>query len=280
MRSTQYSRQVNPPTTLDAPTLAWLRERIQLACDLSETVALLRRQGYPDAAIINGLEIARPRGNALANGAMQSLPLIRRAPPNLRKIDNMGFELYALDDFLNAKECAQITALIGHHLRPSQLAAEDADREFRTSRTANFGGLRSPCAVAVDAKICKTLGIRSEYSEGIQAQRYEVGQQFKPHYDSFEPGSDGFKRFASARGNRTWTFMVYLNEDMDGGATRFTEIGHAVTPKMGMALLWNNLLADGSPNLATMHCGEPVTRGHKVIITKWFRVLGEGPVFY
>ena len=53
--------------------------------------------------------------------------------------------------------------------------------------------------------------------------------------------------------------MVYLNEGMEGGATRFTEIDYAVQPKTGMALFWNNLNADGSPNPATMHCGEPVT---------------------
>ena len=29
-----------------------------------------------------------------------------------------------------------------------------------------------------------------------------------------------------------------------------------------------------------VYSGEPVTRGHKVIITKWFRVLGDGPVHF
>ena len=29
-----------------------------------------------------------------------------------------------------------------------------------------------------------------------------------------------------------------------------------------------------------MHCGEPVVRGHKIIITKWFRIHGDGPVFH
>jgi hypothetical protein len=29
-----------------------------------------------------------------------------------------------------------------------------------------------------------------------------------------------------------------------------------------------------------MHAGEPVIRGHKIIITKWFRVMGDGPVFF
>jgi hypothetical protein len=35
----------------------------------------------------------------------------------------------------------------------------------------------------------------------------------------------------------------------------------------------------GSPNPASKHGGEPVISGHKLIITKWFRVLGNGPVF-
>jgi prolyl 4-hydroxylase len=47
-----------------------------------------------------------------------------------------------------------------------------------------------------------------------------------------------------------------------------------------MALLWNNLNPDGTPNEYTMNCGEPVIRGHKIIITKWFRVHGDGPVFH
>jgi prolyl 4-hydroxylase len=47
-----------------------------------------------------------------------------------------------------------------------------------------------------------------------------------------------------------------------------------------MALLWNNLRADGTPNPDTLHSGAPVTSGHKVIITKWFRIMGEGPVFH
>jgi prolyl 4-hydroxylase len=67
---------------------------------------------------------------------------------------------------------------------------------------------------------------------------------------------------------------------MEGGATRFVKHDLAVSPKAGMALLWNNLLPDGSPNHETMHCGEPVTSGYKVIITKWFRILGDGPQFY
>ena len=268
-----------PDRRLDAKALAWLRERLLLGADIGAAVAELRKHGYSEAAIIMGFEAVRPRGNALANGAMQSLPLIRRAPPNLRRLENPKVDLYTLEDFLGDAECARLVALAGHHLKPSTVSEnDDPAREFRNSTTAYIGHLKSPAARAVDAKICRTLGIRAAYSEGIQAQRYDVGQQFKPHWDAFEPGSDAFRRFGGVRGNRTWTFMIYLNDDMEGGATRFTELDIAVRPRKGMALLWNNLNPDGTPNIATKHCGEPVTRGHKIIITKWFRVHGDGPV--
>jgi prolyl 4-hydroxylase len=259
--------------------LDWLRNAVRIGSDLTEVIATLRKQGYTDENIITAFELVRPMGDALEQGVMNP-PLLQRAPPQLRKIDSDKLDLYVLEDCLSAKECVRLISLIDHHLRPSNLAYPSDDKAFRTSQTADLCYLKSPVAIGIDEKICKTLGIRPQYSEGIQAQRYDVGQQFKAHWDFYEPDTQVFQRFAGIRGNRTWTFMIYLNEDMEGGATRFTEIDLAFKPKTGMALLWNNLGADGTPNKATMHCGEPVTRGFKLIITKWFREFGDGPLFY
>jgi prolyl 4-hydroxylase len=259
---------------------AWLREQVALGADLGAAIGALRKAGVPDTQIGTALETLKPRGNALAGGTLQLPPLVRRMPPNLRKVERPSATLYLLDDFLSARECQALVALISHHLRPSSLAEYGGDSDFRTSQTCLLASLRSPAAVNLDAKVCKTLGIRAEYGEGIQAQRYDVGQQFKPHLDCFPPGSGEYQRFAGLRGNRTWTFMVYLNEGMEGGGTRFTELDFAVQPKAGMALFWNNLHDDGSPNLATKHAGEPVISGHKIIVTKWFRLGGDGPQFH
>ena len=268
--------------SVDAPVndhnLKWLREQISMGCDMSQSVDTLRKQGYSDPAILDAFEAIRPRGNALAETSPP--PLIRRMPKNLHRVDNPNLELYTLDDFLSAKECIRLVALIDHHLHPSTLSYPSDDKAFRTSQSSYLCHLKSPVAVNIDAKICKTMGIRVEYSEGIQAQRYDVGQQFKPHWDYFTPDTDAYRRLAGIRGNRTWTFMVYLNDVLEGGATRFTKIDQAVTPKAGTAVLWNNLNPDGSTNEFTMHCGEPVIRGHKIIITKWFRIHGDGPVFH
>lgn len=259
--------------------LNWLREQLRIGCDMSESVLRLRSEGYSDEAILAGLELVRPRGDALTSGFMNP-PLMRKAPPKLRKHPSELLQLYELDDFLTPKECARIVALINHHLRPSTLSYASDDKAFRTSTTADLCHLKSPVATHIDEKICRTLGIRVQYSEGIQAQRYDVGQQFKAHWDYFPPDTPVYRRLAGLRGNRTWTFMVYLNDGMEGGATRFTKIDYAVQPKLGKAVIWNNLHADGSCNEATMHCGEPVVSGHKIIITKWFRVHGDGPLFY
>ncbi len=259
--------------------MGWLREQVRHVRDFDLMNEALKKQGLSEEEIAAGFQAVRPLHSALIDGKVGTPPLIRRAPPKLRKID-VPFELYAYDDFLSQKECARIVALTSHHLKPSPIASDLEDKQYRTSTTCALADLRSPLALEVDAKICRTIGIRAQYGEGIQAQRYDIGQQFKPHCDFFHPGTPDFRRFATINGNRTWTVMIYLNEGMEGGATRFTKADLAFAPKAGMALLWNSLLEDGTPNHNTEHCGEPVTRGHKVIITKWFRLFGTGPVFY
>ncbi len=260
--------------------MTWLREQVHAAADLQVVHRMLREKGLSDQDIAAGIEAVRPLDSALKRGTIETPPLIRRAPPKLRRLDVPKAEVYAYDDFLSPKDCARVIALSAHHLQPSPVANDPGDVDYRSSTTCALAQLRSPVALEVDAKICRGIGIRPEYSEGIQAQRYDVGQQFKAHWDYFEPDSTDYLRFASITGNRTWTVMIYLNDGMEGGATRFVNADYAVVPKAGMALMWNNLHADGTPNRETKHSGEPVTRGHKVIITKWFRVMGTGPQFY
>ena len=119
-----------------------------------------------------------------------------------------------------------------HRPSPAPLDAHlshSDDKAFRTSQSADLCHLNSPVALNIDAKICKTLGIRVEYSEGIQAQRYDVGQQFKPHWDYFEPDTDVYRRLGG-RARQSHLDIHGLSERrLEGGATRFTKIDHAVT---------------------------------------------------
>jgi prolyl 4-hydroxylase len=265
---------------LDASWRAWLKENLQRGCSRKELVEILRKNGFSLTSIRTHMGDEFPSDAPPDNEPLRPPRLVRDPPPKLRKFESDKLDLYTLDDFLSIQECDRLIAVINLHLRPSTVTIENTEKTFRTSKTCDLSLLKSPVAYSTDEKIARTLGIRLKYSEGIQAQRYDVGQQFKAHTDYFEPGTPEFAKFGAERGNRTWTFMVYLNEGMQGGGTKFHKIDHTFEPKKGQAVIWNNLNPDRTPNPATLHSGEPVLAGHKVIITKWFRELGVGPMYY
>ena len=188
--------------------------------------------------------------------------------------------LYMIPEFLDRGECDELVSVSALNLRPSTTTTGERDQGYRTSTTCELSRISADVVRKVDEKIARTLGIQLSYSESIQAQRYEVGQQFKQHTDYFEPGTSEYDTYAKNLGNRTWTFMVYLNDVARGGGTKFFAIDHTIQPRKGMAVVWNNLNPDGTANPFTLHAGLPVEEGFKVIITKWFREIGTGPMFY
>jgi len=86
-------------------------------------------------------------------------------------------------------------------------------------------------------------------NERFRAYRYEPGQRFAPHFDGC------FKRNHYERSELT--LMVYLNEGFGGGATRFLDYELEVTPKTGMALLFQHRI---------LHEGCEVTSGVKYVL--------------
>lgn len=71
-------------------------------------------------------------------------------------------------------------------------------------------------------------------NERFRCYRYDVGERFAPHYDG------AFHRNESEES--LLTFMIYLNEDFEGGATMFQHYGTSVAPKTGRALLFQHRL--------------------------------------
>ena len=192
------------------------------------------------------------------------------ATAGVQRVPTRELELFIVRDFLDAQTCAALIERIDERRRPSEIADDVGIANFRTSETCDLDW-RDSVVGAVDAKISALLGLPLQASEPIQGQRYAPGQEFKAHTDTFEPGGYDFYLHTAERGQRTWTAMIYLNQPEDGGATRFKLIGKTIQPETGKLVAWNNLLADGTPNPATLHQGMKVRRGTKYILTKWFR---------
>jgi prolyl 4-hydroxylase len=192
------------------------------------------------------------------------------ANPGVRRVPNPKLELFVAPDFLDPAFCAFLCVLIDTERRPSTIADPNGDHYFRTSETCDLDHA-IPEVGRLDALLSAFSGIDPAYGEPLQGQRYAVGQEFKGHTDYFEPDGVDFAKFCSVAGNRTWTFMIYLNQPEAGGATRFKVIDKTIQPETGKLLGWNNRRADGSLNPATLHHGMKVRKGVKYVITKWYR---------
>lgn len=176
--------------------------------------------------------------------------------------------LICVPGFVTPSECATLIGLIEASRQPSTTTTGEPG--FRTSDTCNLADQDSPLVPVLDQRIAALLRQPLELGEPIQGQHYAEGQEFKAHRDYFT--ADALKKHSTpAWGQRTWTCMVYLNVPQVGGGTHFPQLGVRITPTLGTAIAWSNLLANGAVNPATLHHGEPVIRGRKVIITKWFR---------
>ncbi|HEY0012124.1 MAG TPA: 2OG-Fe(II) oxygenase, partial [Allosphingosinicella sp.] len=120
-------------------------------------------------------------------------------------------------------------------------------------------------------RVTELAGINPRFGESVQGQRYEVGQQFKPHFDYFFASESYYADAAARGGQRTWTAMLFLNEPEAGGHTDFPTAGVSVAPATGTLLVWNNMTAAGRCNEYALHHGTPVLAGRKYVLTKWFR---------
>ncbi len=183
---------------------------------------------------------AAPRGNA--------------ANPSPR------LELFDRPAFLPPALCAELVALIDRERRPSTIADANGDHYFRTSETCDLDA-DEPAVQDLERRLFALNGIDPAHGEPVQGQRYAVGQEFKAHTDYFEPSGADFHKYCSVAGQRTWTFMIYLNTPEAGGATRFKVIDKMFKPEAGKLVCWNNHRLDGTLNPATLHHGMKVRKG-------------------
>lgn len=267
----------------------WIKLNISRGCDKDGIVKILFENGFHPAAIVAAMQYL-PQSPGLIAAINTSLagasPPSKPADATLRAIDDVTLpfarrlqtdkaHFYLLDNFLSADECDELVRRIRANCRASTTTNPDEpDKYFRTSKSSDLSANADAFIEDIDRRIAGYMGFEPERCEGIQGQYYQVGQQFKAHTDYFEPDTDEFRKYGGSQGQRTWTFMIYLNDVEEGGETEFLKLDLAVRPAKGMAVIWNSLHPDGSVNPDTLHWAKPVLRGEKFIITKWFRTHG------
>ena len=261
----------------------WLHENLARNCEPAALANTLLENGFSQESISNAVALFG-KVPLKQHPPLQALPLDSQFHQMMNpfitqedngylvsRINTKKLQIYTIDNFLSPQECESVIRLGELRLRPSTVTINNGDDAYRTSNSADLGLIEIPFMRQIDEKICHALGVSSGYGEVTQLQKYEVGQEFKNHTDYFEPNSGEYQNHAAHLGNRTWTFMVYLNTVAKGGGTCFPALNHSFTPKQGQAVVWNSCNHDGTVNPNTLHAGLPVESGVKYVITKWFR---------
>ena len=114
--------------------------------------------------------------------------------------------------------------------------------------------------------------VKSSRAEALQLVHYDVGQHYTPHHDFTFPSS-----LNSYQPTRFVTLLLYLNDEgLEGGETAFPKgvnaespSGLMVTPEMGKAVLFYNMLPDGNMDDLSQHASLPVRKGEKWLANLW-----------
>jgi prolyl 4-hydroxylase len=166
---------------------------------------------------------------------------------------------------LTSAECAYLIQVAEPLLQPSVVyndAGEEVRNPIRTSDGMGFYWLiEDPAIHALNRRVAHATRTSYEQGEPLQVLRYVPGQEYRPHYDYLE----------AVDNPRPWTALIYLNDDYEGGATRFVKTGLDVRGRAGDVLVFGNAGPHGKRDPLAEHAGLPVTAGKKYLATRWIR---------
>jgi prolyl 4-hydroxylase len=256
-----------------------------------EAIGAGRRRDWHRA--FDCLRRAADRGSDHAGAQLR---LLRRSGGGQRQADNDGAgidlarllrvpERIALSErprlrvfrgFADPAECAWVVARLRHKLAPAMVWDE-------TSGASKVDPARSGSAVELRltemdvvtailrARIAAATGLPEPIFEIPQLMHYSVAQEFRPHLDCLDPGQPGHAADLARRGQRIGTFLIWLNEDFEGGETEFPKAGLRYRGRTGDALFFANVTPDGRPDPLTLHAGRPPVAGEKWLFSQWIR---------
>jgi len=186
----------------------------------------------------------------------------------LDSINDNNYKLIEIDNFLSEKECndliifsetktyekskvlSETESILSENRESQQLWILDDDN-YVVKKISDF------CSKFTN-KPLKNM-------EHLQLVKYDIGGYFKEHYDP-EP------YFTSDTNDRIYTFIIYLNDNFDGGTTYFKELNKNIIPKKGKAVLFKSLDNNGKLLKKSLHQGSEVTKGIKYMCNKWIHV--------
>jgi prolyl 4-hydroxylase len=261
----------------------WITENLTRACEPGTMAAVMVRDGRFDRSLAQAaIEEAR-KANFADLLALKAIPEIDTTTNAIQTPDRVvdvlltlaAPRIVLLGNVLADEECDALCAYADQRLTRSPVVGDsngaaqvDSDR---TSRGAMLARGETELIARIDARLASIARWPVGRGEGLQVQRYGIGNEYRSHYDWFDASLPGPRKHLERGGQRVGTFVLYLCDVEQGGGTSFPGLGLEVQPKKGNAIYFANTNAYGAPDRETLHAGMPVVKGVKFIANKWLR---------
>jgi prolyl 4-hydroxylase len=186
--------------------------------------------------------------------------------------------IYTIDNFLNQKDLAFLQrAATTRTFEPSFVDDPSTNQSFaqddhRTSTFVSFQKQENAHVASLEHRAASLLGCFTTRSvEALQLVRYEAGQFFGVHHDlgDYNDATVALPPKQLFCSRRLVTIFVYVNDVESGGETWFPRANVKVVPRAGRAVVWQNVLANGEPDVRTIHAGLVVNKGVKYGLNMW-----------
>jgi prolyl 4-hydroxylase len=170
--------------------------------------------------------------------------------------------------------CDWLIGRAAGHLQPAlvydSVSRSNSVHEMRTNTMAPFGyATYDVVQFLVQARMSLTCGYPMQHCETPMVLNYQVGQQITPHFDFIDAQARDYAEQIREQGQRMITFLLYLNDDYQGGETTFPELGIVHRGAAGEGLYFINAHPDLAPDRRMLHTGSPPTAGEKWVVTQF-----------
>lgn len=173
-------------------------------------------------------------------------------------------------NFITQDEAKHILKTAEYNYEDSIIVGSDNAEGIRKSQTY-WLDKNDEVAQKIIQKVCDIDGYNIDQAEDIQVVKYEPNGYYNEHHDSCCDNNDKCKEFVKD-GNRILTMVIYLNDDFEGGATRFPKLDKNFKPKKYSGFLFYPMNKHGDKcHEKSLHSGMPVTKGQKYIANVWIR---------
>jgi hypothetical protein len=152
------------------------------------------------------------------------------------------------------------------------VGGKDIADHMRTNSAAGFDLMHADLVqIAVQTRMSAATGIPLHNFEGPTILHYAPGEEITNHYDFVNPRIPNYQAEIEKRGQRIVTFLVYLNDDYEGGETDFPSLSLRYHGGRRAGLFFTNALPNGDADLRMVHAGLPPKDKEKWLMSQFIR---------